>query len=323
LSSIGLADPTAPLVEAQERYRMVRAENFRREASPNSPILAEVFEGVTLSGTPSGGNWVAVTLDGWIWSRSVRQADQEEFDLRVNVAGGENLRETPNGAIRARLSQGTYVNELSRRGNWIQVRRNGFVWASSVERVSADQTAQEQVAENDEPTATLDHALLAHQASLARAPDGEATGTLEAETPVRILARSGEWVRIQTEGWVREADVKPAAEGVLEGVSGAEVRASPEEYDGKLIQWTLQYLATQVADELRSEIPEGQQYVLARGPLPEAGFVYVVFPQSRLPEIERLSPLAQIVVIGRIRVARSRYLGNPILELVDMAVRRQ
>ena len=320
---LGVADPTAPRLEAQERYRVVRAENFRRDASPNSPVLAELLEGVTLFGSDSASNWVAVALEGWIWSRSVEQSDEDEFDLRVNVSGGENLRESPNGAVVARVSQGTYLNELARTGNWIHVRRNGFVWASSVERVLTAQATSGDRPAGPEPAARLDHALLAHETRLATVPEGEEAGRLEAETPVRILARSGDWVRVQTEGWVRESDLKPAAANVLEGVSGAEVRARPEEYDGKLIQWTLQYLATQVADELRSGIPEGQRYILARGPLPEAGFVYVTFPQSRLPEIERLSPLAQLVVIGRVRVARSKYLGNPILELVDIAVRQQ
>jgi len=74
---------------------------------------------------------------------------------------------------------------------------------------------------------------------------------------------------------------------------------------------------------LRSEIPVGQPYMLARGPLPEAGFVYVMIPPAMLPEVERLAPLAQLVIIGRIRAARSRFLGNPIVELVDMAIREQ
>ncbi len=301
----------------------MRSENFRRETSPDSPILAQVFEGTTLSGSARQGDWVAVTLAGWIWSRSVRQSDQPGFDLRVIVGGGENLRETPNGPVLARLSQGTYLTETGVNGNWIQVRREGWIWGGSVEVESETQGASSAAVGSGVPEVALDHALLAHQTRLARVPEGEVTGTLEAETPVRILARSGEWVRVQTEGWVRESDMKSAAEGVLEGVSGAEVRARPADFDGRLIQWTLQYLATQVADELRSEIPEGQQYILARGPLPEAGFVYVTFPQSRQPEIERLSPLAQIVVIGRVRVARSQYLGNPILELVDMDIRQQ
>ena len=69
------------------------------------------------------------------------------------------------------------------------------------------------------------------------------------------------------------------------------------------------------------EIPVGQHYMLARGPLPEAGFVYIVIPQERLEEVERLEPLTQVVIIGRVRAARPRYLGNPIVALVDRAIR--
>jgi hypothetical protein len=157
---------------------------------------------------------------------------------------------------------------------------------------------------------------------MVRVLQGEESATLVEGTPVKILARSGEWVRVQLEGWVRESDLRPAAAGVLEGVTGAEVRASPAEYEGKLLQWTVQFLAIQEADELRSEIPLGQRYMLARGPLPEAGFVYVILPPDRIAEVERLAPIAQVVIIGRLRVARSRYLGNPVVELVDLAVRQ-
>jgi hypothetical protein len=120
---------------------------------------------------------------------------------------------------------------------------------------------------------------------------------------------------------VREIDLKTAAEGVLEGVTGAEVRASPSEFEGRLLQWTVQFLAIQEADELRSEIPTGQPYILARGPLPEAGFVYIVIPQAKLADVERVAPLTQLVIVGRVRAARSRYLGNPVVDLIDMAIR--
>jgi hypothetical protein len=129
-------------------------------------------------------------------------------------------------------------------------------------------------------------------------------------------------VRVQTEGWVRESDLKPSSPGVLVGVSGAEVRSNPREFEGALLQWVVQYIAIQSADELRREIPEGQRYVLARGPLPEAGFVYIVLDDVQLTEIERLDPLTELVIIGRVRTARSQYLGNPVLDLVDLAVRR-
>lgn len=325
VTMLGEAGIFAPPLQSQERYRVVRMENFRREGSGDSPVLARVSAGTELPGTIAAGDWVGVTLEGWIWSASVGPSDETAFDLRVMADGGENLRSAPNGAIVARLSEGTYLDELSRDGSWIRVRREGFIWAASLEPVrSQSSDADAGVAPGGSETgATLDRAVLAHRAPLLNVPRGSETATLEGETPVRVLARSGEWVRVQTEGWVRESDLRPAADGVLEGVTGAEVRGRPTEYEGKLLQWTLQYLATQQADELRSEIPLGESYMLARGPLPEAGFVYVILSSDQLSQAERLSPLTQVVIIGRVRVARSRYLGNPILELVDIAVRQQ
>jgi len=322
---LGVAGVLAPSLDAQEPYRVVRAENFRRDASPNSPILARVLPGSEFRGIRTGGDWIGVTLEGWIWSASVRPTNQGVLNLRVVSADGENLRDTPNGTIVARVSEGTYLDEIRRDGDWVRVRREGWVWAAALELIHGQATPATTPSQpsSSDSAVTLDRAVLAHEAPLLRVPEGDATATLQPEAPVRVLARSGEWVRVQTEGWIRESDLKPSADGVLEGVTGAEVRGRPEEYQGKLLQWTLQYLATQEADELRSEIPEGERYMLARGPLPEAGFVYVTLSREQLAEVERLSPLTQVVVIGRVRVARSRYLGNPILELVDLAVRQR
>jgi hypothetical protein len=62
--------------------------------------------------------------------------------------------------------------------------------------------------------------------------------------------------------------------------------------------------------------------MLARGPLPEAGFVYVILTPEQVAQIERTPPLSELVIVGRIRTARSHYLGNPVLELVEAALRQ-
>ena len=155
--------------------------------------------------------------------------------------------------------------------------------------------------------------------AILQVPDGDTTGVLGPRAPARVLARSGEWVRVQFEGWVRETDLRPAGEGVLLGVTGAEVRGRPEDFEGQMLQWTLQFLAIQTADELRREMPQGTRYLLTRGPLPEAGFVYVMLSDEQAARLSDLAPLTQLTVLGRVRVARSRYVGNPILELIDLA----
>jgi hypothetical protein len=166
---------------------------------------------------------------------------------------------------------------------------------------------------------SLDRGVAARAAPLHRVPDGPTVGTLQPDAAVRILARSGDWVRVQTEGWILASDVRPAG-GVIVGVSGAEVRARPDLFEGKLLQWNLQFIAIETADELRRDIPAGRRFVLTRGPAPEAGFVYLLVSEAQLQEFSQMAPLAEIVVVGKVRVARSQYLGNPILELVDLRV---
>ena len=134
-----------------------------------------------------------------------------------------------------------------------------------------------------------------------------------------MLARSGEWVRVMAEGWVRSEDLKLTVPDILVGVSGAEVRARPADYVGRLLRWRVNFIAVQRADELRPEIPSGERYALVRGPLPENGFIYLVVNNEQLSALERLPALTELEIVGRVRVGRSQYVGNPILTLVDFA----
>ncbi len=318
---------------AQQDYRVLRTENFRREPSGQSAQLATVNAGIALTGDSVAGRWVRVTLEGWVWGQSVATTSRPGFDLSVTADRGENIRAAPNGRILGRLASGCLLDELERRPGWVRVRRTAWMFAGSLERAASAQAAPAEAlpARSAAPTAAgegadaprLDRAVTSDSAQLHRTPDGVPTGVLAPDASVRVLARSGEWVRVQTEGWVRESDLRPATPGVLVGVSGAEVRSRPREFEGKLLQWVVQFIAIQRADELRQEIPEGQRYVLSRGPLPEAGFVYIVVDDVQLARFERLEPLSELVIIGRVRTARSQYLGNPVLDLVEMAEREQ
>lgn len=311
---------------------MERTGIFRRDPDPQASRLATLPVGLALTATGRNGQWVQTMLEGWVWARSVGSTDREGFDLVVSAAGGENLRAAPNGDLVARLAAGVLLDEVERQSGWVRVRRVGWVYGDFLGRVAGappasrpSPTSPPQSADASPPPVPgdvgLDRAILRGDAEVKRSPDGATTGSLAAETPVKILARSGEWVRIQTEGWVRESELRPSAPGVLVGVTGAEVRSRPSEFTGKLLQWTVQFIAIQRADELRREIPQGQRYLLTRGPLPEAGFVYIVLGQEQLAEVERLPALAELVIIGRVRAARSQYLGNPVLDLVEMQVR--
>lgn len=315
-------------VLGQDRYRVIRTENLRREPSGRAALLATVNAGVELAGEGEDGRWVQVALEGWLWTRSLDSTVREGFDLIVTATAGENLRVEPNGRILARVSSGALFEEVDRQPGWVRVRRVAWMFGPSLERLGGAPEAAESRTETAAPPdaevaegGMLEQAATTTPASLYRTPDGDSTGQLAADVPVRVLARSGEWVRIRTEGWVRASDISDAPPGVLRGVSGAEVRARPDEYVGRLIQWTVQFIAVQSPDEVRRDIPAGSRYMLARGPMPETGFVYVVLTEEQAEQLEHEEPLSELVIVGRVRTGRSHYLGNPVLTLVEVAGR--
>ena len=102
------------------------------------------------------------------------------------------------------------------------------------------------------------------------------------------------------------------------GVTAAEVRAEPDRFVGQTVEWRLQLIAVKQADELRTEMPPGQPYLLTRGPLPEPGFVYVTFPRPAAAEFQALPPLQELVLRVAIRAARTKFLTTPVAELVSV-----
>ncbi len=161
-----------------------------------------------------------------------------------------------------------------------------------------------------------DRVEAAQSTALHGTPDGNAFGTLQSGAPARILGRTKGWTRVQVEGWVRDTDVRPSSAAALTGVTAAEVRAKPDAYIGQTVDWRLQLIAVQVADELRPEMVSGQPYLLVRGPLPEAGFVYVTLSKAQADQMRALPPLEEMVLRVNIRTARTRYLDTPVVDLV-------
>lgn len=315
-------------VVAQQNYRVTRTENFRRTPEPSAVRLATVNAGTEMAGDSTAGRWVRVALEGWVWGASTAPTAQDGFELQLSQSQGENLREVPNGPIVARLENGCLLEVISRDAPWIQVRRVGWMFDGSLERVGGSSGASGESGEAetspspasyDTVTVGLDLAAAAPDAVLRNRPEGDSVGVLADGASLRVLARSGEWVRVMAEGWVRSQDLLPTVPDILVGVSGAEVRARPSDYVGRLLRWRVNFIAIQRADELRPEIPSGERYALVRGPLPENGFIYLVVNDEQLSALEELPALTELEIVGRVRVGRSQYVGNPILTLVDFA----
>lgn len=348
---------TPPLLAAQARYRVTTdGAWFYQEA--NGKRLARLARGAVLVAGDAQGNWQGVILEGWIFATSVGPTPRAGYDLAVTRAPEENLRSSPAGALIAKLPEGFVLNRVAEgsSGRWVHVTRSGWADRNDVEPVAQVVGSRTAAPDSDsadvEPppptsvpaplsrtgaqgggtlgrgspdttagsSAPVDPARVesARRTVLYRAPEGQPAGTLAPSAPLRVLGKSGEWTRVELEGWVKSADLQIAPPGVLVGVTAAELRADPQRYAGQVLRWTLQFISTQKADELRPEMPAGATYLLARGPLPERGFVYIVVPDAKRPQLESITPLATVQVTARVRLGRTRFLGNPVLDLISL-----
>ena len=339
LVAAGLTLPQAAIAQTASRYR-VTADNTWFFADVAGRRIARLAPGAVVTTTGATRNeWIQITLDGWIFATSVGPSDRPDFDLLVTRSPNENLRAAPAGPLVAELASGFGLKRAGTPpdsggpGRWLHVTRQGWVQRSGLAPLadvvatrSVDVSDPDSIQSGSTPSRGLGadsavdstRAQPVHMTTVYRAPDGPEAGTLAAEIPLRVLSRNGEWTRVQFEGWVKGGDLQAAPAGVLVGVTAAELRAEPQRYVGQVLRWRLEFIAIQKADELRPDIPAGSSYVLARGPLPERGFVYVTVPDSRLPAVRALTPLVVMQITVRVRNGRSRYLGNPVVELISL-----
>jgi hypothetical protein len=337
-------------LSAQARSTLTGATELRRGIG--GIVLATLPDGAPVSTGKTQSGWVEVTLSGWIIGSSVGATSRDGFDVMVTASEGENLREAPNGEILARFRKGTLLRKLGAKNGWVRVKRTGWVprrlvaapietspltarQAPAPAKPAPPKTAPAKPAQAPRggaqrqapppPPQVVSTAggeeirvETAKASTLAATPEGGQLATLEPGTGGRVVGRAGDWVRVQLEGWVRETDLKPAPDGALIGVSAAEIRADPQRYVGKTVEWRVQFIAIQTADELRSELPPGQPFLLTRGPLPEPGFVYIIVPRGQLSQFEALAPLQELTLRVVIRAPRTKYLATPVVALVSV-----
>lgn len=332
-----------PVLRAQEVREISVVTRLRKE--PKGIPLVLLPAGTSVEPKRSRGDWREVVIQGWIFSRSTEMTTRDGYDLVVTAAGGENLRESPNGAMVGRARPGTLLRKEEERGGWTRVRRAGWVPREAVRSASREgpppsvQPPAPAAFTPPEPTEPVESGALTAQAvapapqdenppdsargRVARetvifaAPQGGQYGTLQAGAPTRVLSRSGGWTRIQLEGWVREVDLSDGGQTSLGGVTAAEVRADPPRYLGRAVDWRLELIAVQTADDLRIEMPKGQLYLLTRGPLPEPGFVYVTVTPSQAEEFRSLQALQELTLRVTIKAPRTRFLSTPVVELIS------
>jgi len=306
-----------PLV-AQGNDRIATATSFHKE--PNGVLLGRLAANAAATFGATRDGWREVTIAGWIPASSLRNDSREGFDVVVTTAGGVPLRTTPSSDAPSRGSAvaGALFNRVESRGGWVLVRRT--VWVNEAATRQPDPAAPAVAAEPEpaeRPAARGDSGIQAVVGgnSFASEPGGAPIGRLEATRRVEVVERRDGWTRVRVDVWVPDTVMTGALPPA--GISGAEVRAEPDRYVGQTVEWRLQVLAVRQADDLRPELPRGSTYVLARGPLPETGFVYLSVTTSEAAMFRALDPLAEVRVRATIRAGRSRFLPTPVLTFIE------
>ena len=121
------------------------------------------------------------------------------------------------------------------------------------------------------------------------------------------------------EGWIWLPDAADGGFGasIRTDVTLASVVAAPDDYRGEILQWDLQFISLERAEEIRTDFYATEPFLLTRMADGDQEFVYVAIPPERLGEAQGLTPLERIRVLGRVRTGSARLTGSPILELLS------
>jgi hypothetical protein len=317
-----LAVFSAGRVVAQGADRTSADTPFHKE--PGGTLLGRLSRGAAVTFGATRNGWREVTLTGWVPANTLRNDSRDGFDVAVSLAAGVSLRTTASNdaPVRATAVAGALFDRAEARSGWVLVSRKAWIpltAAATTTVATPPPAALPPPAAAATPTATTpvvqDSAppALSGGSEFSADRGGPPIGRLESSRGVEIVERSGGWSRVRLEVWVPDAAVGAAPTA---GISGAELRAAPERYVGQAVEWRLQVLAVREADDLRPELPKGQPYVLARGPLPETGFVYLSVPASEAAVFRAMEPLSEVRVRATIRAGRSRFLPTPVLDFV-------
>lgn len=318
---------SAVSVRAQTVQVIVPEENFRKEPRASSGNrLATLLLGASVQVIENRGRWIRGSVEGWIWSESVETTDRDGFDLIVSRPGGENLREEPEGSARrlAILMRGMLLDSLETRGLWTRVSREAWIWSESTIPIEGQvvQTVDpvgEAPVETPRPTPLGDRLVVGTDTVvMLLSPDGDTTAVLRRGTDLTVLARQAGWTRVRVEGWVWEPSTLPPDSMVGEALSIEALKSNPQQFRGRRVEWTVQFVALKQAEALRTDFYEGELYFLARPPDASRGILYVAVPPELVPAVQEVRALQTIDIVARVRTGRSALMGVPILDLIAL-----
>src|SRR5262249_16194899 len=107
-------------MSGQTQYRVTRSADFQDESGSKGKVIATLPEGAEVIGSAVRNGWVQIELIGWVWGASVQKTDRKGFDLEVSASRGENLRQSQNGSVLAKLQEGFLLDQNARDDQWVR-----------------------------------------------------------------------------------------------------------------------------------------------------------------------------------------------------------
>ncbi len=284
-----------------------------------------VLKGANVTtGTATSGGF-ETTIEGWIPENALHDDKRDGFDVSVSLQAGTTVRDKPGGAALASARLGALFDRIEVKSNWVHVKRTGWIASTAARRDRSSQGDDRltegcsatgrsplhvnQLDDNQQKVAALPSAT-----TLASDVNGAPVATLEAPLHADVVEHRNGWSRVRIDAWVRDAAVGNAPEPA--GITAAAIRAAPDKYVGQTVEWTVQLIGIQKADELRPELTAGQPFLLVRGPLPETGFVYVAVTNEEAETFRKLEPLTKMTIRATVKAGKSHFLPTPVLTFV-------
>ena len=207
--------PLRPPVAAQEDTALTAPASLHKDP-----------DGVPLVSLPAGAP-VEAGRSPWRLERghgrgvdlhhSTERTRRDGFDLVVTTDEGENLRRSPNGPVVGRVREGTLLERVGAEGEVdpgpperVDSASRRFAPSSRASSPRPPSSPRRRAPRRPrppppqpgppaprpwpgEPAGGPDRVQTARETPLGAAPEGGTLGTLQAGTPARVVARSGDW----------------------------------------------------------------------------------------------------------------------------------
>ena len=291
--------------------------------APNGRPIATMKAGTSPNTGATRSGFVQVSLQGYV-PQSALGGARDSFALTVKDASVE-MRSGPQSSAPAlaTLRQGMGLVQIRRNGDWVLVRRAGWIperLAGTPTVAAASATPREQPPAGVQLPDSSD--LIAPSGGALRdSPGGRVIATLGDSARLQALYRERGWVRVRVDAWVRDQDVTESDTALRAALMPADLRADPAGTRGRMVRWDVQKLAMQTADALQRDMAENEPYMLARGPGADHPLLYLAVPPSLLAGARNVPALSFVTVIARVRSGKSAPGGVPILDVVSLVAR--